>query len=135
MVMAFVDTSEFLKNNLARDTKKWAWRNVHSNTYPNTPWSKTPLKFIFHREIPTGGNTQTPNVAKTSTNRASQENYFTTTHTGNLKMLVALAKKSEDEVNLISIDTGNGGNIFQPHYFDMNRNHLDGKLAKLIIGR
>jgi hypothetical protein len=49
-------------------------------------------------------------------------------------MLVSLDKDPKKEVNLYSIDTGNGGNIFQPHYFDMNRNHLDGKLKSMVIG-
>jgi len=112
MAMAFVEAHSFLKKSLAEDQTKWIWRNVHSNVYSNTPWSKTPLKFLFHREVPTPGNFNTPNVAKTSTIRAFQEERFTSHHTANLKLLFQLAKDPADEVNQISIDTANGGNLF-----------------------
>ena len=60
---------------------------------------------------------------------------FIGTNSGNFKMLIALGKKGDTEINQYSIDTGNGSNIFQPNYFTMNRDHLDGKLQKMIIGK
>jgi hypothetical protein len=54
---AFVDTKKFLHKTLGSNSEKWVWRNVHVNEYPSTPWSKTPLKPLFHRELPTAGNT------------------------------------------------------------------------------
>jgi len=44
-------------------------------------------------------------------------------------------KDASNEINQYSIDTGNGSNILQPHYFTMNRDHLDGKLTKMLIGK
>ena len=43
-------------------------------------------------------------------------------------------KDSSKEINQYSLDTGNGANILQPHYFTMNRDHLDGKLTPMLIG-
>jgi hypothetical protein len=37
------------------------------------------------------------------------------------------------ENNLFSIDSGNGSNIFQKHYFDMNSDHLQGKLKPMYM--
>ena len=84
----FLDTKKFLDKTLGRNQDKWVWRNVHSNEYPNTPWSKTPLKPLFHRELPTPGNTNTPNVAKISTKRSSEIDRFISTHAANFKMLI-----------------------------------------------
>jgi len=42
-----------------------------------------------------------------------------------------LAKDPKDDVSLFSIDAGQNGNPFQGSYFDMNRDHLDGKLKPM----
>lgn len=129
--MSFVKTKEFMERNLSADSKGWKWGNVHKNEYASTPWSRTPLKPFFHREVPTPGNMNTPNVSKARTKVAAEEGRFTGRHTANLKMLVQLSNNSTEEINEYSIDTGTGANIFQPHYFDMNRDHLDGKLQTM----
>ena len=36
-----------------------------------------------------------------------------------------------DDTNLMSIDTGNSGNIFGGHFFDQNEDHLKGKLKQV----
>lgn len=38
------------------------------------------------------------------------------------------------DVNLYSIDTGMNGNPLQGHYFDLNFDHVDGRLQKMNIG-
>jgi acyl-homoserine lactone acylase PvdQ len=85
---AFLDTKNFLNKNLGYNSDNWLWRNVHANEYPNTPWSKTPLRPIFHREVPTPGNTNTPNVAKISMKRAAESDRFISTHAANFKFAV-----------------------------------------------
>ena len=46
----------------------------------------------------------------------------------NYKMLVELAKDQKDDVSMFSIDTGQHGHPFQGHFFDMNKNHVEGRL-------
>jgi len=135
MAIALADTKNMLKANLSADSARWTWGNVHTNTYPSTPWSNTPLKFLFHRELPSSGNINTPNVSKCSIKKASETGKFVGTNSGNFKMLIQMDKDASKEINQYSIDTGNGSNILQPHYFTMNRDHLDGKLTKMIIGQ
>lgn len=134
MAVAFARTQKFLSTQLSVDQKRWTWGNVHTNAYPSTPWSNTPLRVLFHRELPTSGNINTPNVSKCSIKKASETMRFVGTNSGNLKMLIQMDKNAANEINQYSIDTGNGSNIFQPHYFTMNRAHLDGKLTPMLIG-
>lgn len=112
MAVAFALTKGFLSNSIGQDPAKWMWRNVHVNEYPSTPWSNTPLRLLFHREVPSPGNVNTPNVSKASIKRASETMRWIGTNTGNFKMLISMSKNPAEEVNQYSLDTGNGGNIF-----------------------
>lgn len=87
---AFLQTKEFLEKEISRNSANWMWRNVHHNEYLNIPWSRTPLKFIFHREIPTFGNMNTPHVSKYGFKRASETRRFKSTHVAAYKHLVQL---------------------------------------------
>jgi len=95
MAMSFIKAREFMIENISPDSKKWVWKNVHKNEYASTPWSQTPLKPFFHREVPTPGNMNTPSVSKAGTKRASEEGRFTGRHTANLKMLVQMHPDSD----------------------------------------
>ena len=53
----------------------------------------------------------------------------------NYKMLVEVAKNPTDEVALFSIDTGMTGSPFQEGFFDMNEDHLEGKLKTMYWHR
>ena len=100
------------------------------------PWSRTPLKFIFDREVPTFGSTNTPHVSKVSYQKALKaDGKFESTHVAGLKMIVAhSADGAKQATNLFSCDTGINGNIFSKHYFNMNEDHLNGKLQEMLIG-
>lgn len=78
---------------MGADAKNWRWDKVHSNYYPSMPWSRTPLKFIFDREVPVAGNSMTPNVSKVSYRKALEEGKFTSNHVAGLKMVVAHSPK------------------------------------------
>jgi len=67
---------------------------------------------LFHKEVPTAGNSNTPNVAKSTMKDAIENGRFVSNHAANFKMIVAHADAPEDEVNLYSIDTGNGMNLW-----------------------
>ena len=53
------------------------------------------------------------------------------THTANYKQVIEFGATPSDDLNLMSIDTGMGGNLFAGHYFTMNAAHLSGKLNKV----
>jgi hypothetical protein len=112
----------------------WIWGNVHKNEYANLPWSKTPLKFLFHREISTFGNTNTPHVSKISYKKAFESGKFTSSHVAGFKTIIQQGTTADSAVNLYSIDTGNDGNLFAGNYFSMNENHLGGKLHTMYFG-
>ena len=61
---------------------------MHVNEYPNQPWSLTPLKHIWHREVKTGGNSNTPCVSKYSMSRVEENKIIKSTHTANYKQII-----------------------------------------------
>jgi hypothetical protein len=67
---------------------------------------------LFHKEVPTSGNSNTPNVSKFAMQDAIENGRFKSNHAANLKMIVAHADEPENEVNLYSIDTGDGMNLW-----------------------
>lgn len=117
-----------LQTHVSGSSANWKWVNVHSNEYPNIPWSKTPLKYLFHREVPTFGNTNTPHVSKISYRTASENMRFVSTHVAGYKQIIEHADTAHKGTNLFSIDTGTNGNIFAGNYFNMNKDHLSGNL-------
>ena len=96
------------------------------NEYPNQPWSLTKLKPIWHREVPTGGNGQTPGVSKYAFNRFEENGIFKSTHTANYKQVVNFGSDPSKDVTLMSIDSGQSGNLLAANYFDFNNLHLKG---------
>ena len=114
------DSVGLLKKQVSKNPTDWKWRNLHSRQYANLPWSKTALKFFFHREVPYAGNNNTPNVSGTKI-RANRKNVvFQSTHVAAFKMVVHFDKNDyRKDVNLYSIDTGMNGHPFQGNYFDM----------------
>lgn len=86
---AFGQAYDYLNQNVSSRPADWKWSNVHANEYANIPWSKTPLKYMFHREVPTFGNTNTPHVSKVSYRMASDSMKFTSTHVAGYKQIIA----------------------------------------------
>ena len=60
---ALSDTARLLQKQVSENPADWTWKNLHIRQYTNLPFSKTPLKFLFHREVPYAGNSNTPNVS------------------------------------------------------------------------
>jgi acyl-homoserine lactone acylase PvdQ len=133
MAMAFVEAHKKLTSISAQESN-WQWSQIHFNDYPTLPWSKTPLKFLFHRTTPTFGNTNTPHVSKVSYTQGLTDGFFASNHVAGYKMIVAHADSAKKADNLFSIDTGVSENVFHKHYFDMNESHLNGELHPMLIG-
>ena len=91
----------------------------------------TPLGIFFDRHTPIGGSPNTVNVSKWSI-RLDRDNAVTTSGmAATYKMLVQLAKDEKDDLSFFSIDTGMSGNLFSGHMFDMNKDHVEGKLKPM----
>jgi len=112
MARALVETKHYLERNVSKNPSDWLWRHFHQNEYAYAPWSMTPLKFLFHRKVPTAGNGQTPHVAKYSLKDAIKTRLFNAKHAANYKQIIALGTTPEDTRASFSVDTGNNNNIF-----------------------
>ena len=132
-VHAFVEAKQWLEKYVDSNSKNWQWVKVHVNEYAFAPWSMTPLKPIWHRTSPIGGNINTPCVAKSGMGRVEKDKIFYGVHTANYKQVVWFGATPAHDMNLMSIDTGMSGNIFGGHYFDMNYDHLRGNLKKIEL--
>lgn len=123
MARAFYDTKMHLLQ-FGSMREDWTYGKLHVNEYPSQPWSLTPFKPFWHREVPVGGNSNTPCVSKYSLARIAENKIIKSTHTANYKQVVDFGT----DQNLMSIDTGMSGNVFSGNYFTMNKAHLAGKL-------
>lgn len=66
--------------------------------------------------------------------KKNQDNkVFESAHVAAYKMVVNFDKTGQ-ETNLFSIDTGMNGNPLQGRYFDMNNDHIYGRLQTMKIG-
>lgn len=128
---SFLEAKHYLFKEISPHPEDWKWGLVHVNEYPMLPWSETPLKPIWHREVPVGGNMNTPSVSKTVSSRIPETKIFRATHAANFKMVVEYGGNSIEPIQLASLDTGMNGNLLAGHYFDMNKPHIEGKLQTL----
>ena len=126
---SFVEAKQFLYQKVSHNPADWAWGKVHVNEYPMLPWSMTPLKPIWHREVPFGGNMNTVSVSKTCSNRIAQDIIHKSNHAANFKMVIEFGSDDVPPTNYMSIDTGMNGNLLAGNYFDMNAKHLAGDLT------
>lgn len=102
------------------------------NQYASQPWSLTAAKPIWHREVPIGGNGNTPCVSKYKLQAVEKNKVFKSVHTANYKQVTSFSKDAKNDETLMSIDTGASGNLFGGNYFNMNRDHLYGRLKKVV---
>lgn len=129
IAMALLETRDFLSKHVSEKPDDWVYGKLHINEYPNMPWSRiAALKPLFHRSAPVPGNNNTPNVSKINERKNLDNAVLSSSASGNFKMVVQLGRSPEDDKSWFSIDAGQNGNLFQGNYFDMNRDHLDGKL-------
>ena len=77
-----------MEANVSKNTDDWKWSNVHIVEWQNLPWSKTPLKFLFHRSTHAGGNTNTPHVSKYGIKKNYKSPVISSNHAANYKMII-----------------------------------------------
>lgn len=83
-----VDTHELLFKELSQNPTDWKWNRVHTNDYPQIPFSMSPLKFFYHREVPTSGNSNTVKVSHYSLVEYHQSHKFKAIASPNYKQIV-----------------------------------------------
>ena len=129
---AFIKTIRFLKENVSPRVSDWEWQNIHSNEYPNAPHSMVPfLRPFFHRSVPLGGNFNTVAVSKYDVKKFFKDNRFNSGHTSTYRQVVDF----DADVSQFSLESGQHGNWFGGHYFDMQERHQSGDLYKMVINR
>ena len=82
---AFTDAKRFLEENVSMKSRDWAWGRVHVATWTHLPFSKTPLKFLYHREVPSGGNDNTVNISQFFKSKNYDKTIMSSTEGPNLK--------------------------------------------------
>ena len=128
VALAFFEAHNFLKAEISTKEQDWQWKFVHANEYSAQPWAMTKLKPLWNREVPVGGNMNTPCVSKYSMAKVIDNKIFLSTHTANYKQVIEFNSDPRKDKNLMSIDTGMSGNLFGGNYFTMNAPHLRGEL-------
>jgi len=84
-----LETLATLRKNNGPSPADWRWENIHSTEWPNPPWSMTPLKPLWHREVPSGGNSHTPSVSRYIMARFEKDNMkIKSFHTANYKQVI-----------------------------------------------
>jgi acyl-homoserine lactone acylase PvdQ len=133
---AMAQAYDFLSEVISPNSNDWMWKHVHVNEYAHVPFSLNPFtKPFFHRETPVGGNGNTVKVSKYSFKRLENTKAFKSTHTPNYKAVIQFADNPLDTKYFYSHDGGQSGNLFAGHYFDFNRDHLNGNLMEAVVGR
>ena len=85
---SFSDAMRFLESNVSKRIEDWKWGNVHVVEWSNLPWSKTPLKFFWNREVHTGGNSNTPHVSKYSNRKNANRNIIRSDQAPSYKQII-----------------------------------------------
>jgi acyl-homoserine lactone acylase PvdQ len=90
------------------------------------PWSFTVFKPLFHREVPAGGNGNTPNVAKYNFEKTMNDTKFRSDFSATYRQIVTFSDNPQDTEGLYIHEGGQSGNLLAGHYFDMNSGHVGG---------
>ena len=86
--MSFSNAKKFLERNISVDSADWKWGTVHAVDFSNLPWSGTSLKFIYHRQIKAGGNSNTPQLSKYQITKNIDKVVISSNHSPNYKQLI-----------------------------------------------
>ena len=131
---SFVKVKQFLSENVSPKIEDWKWGRVHFNQYDSLPWSKTPLRHIFQRNVPWPGNENTVNVSVHFRSQNYGKPVINAMAGVNYKFVNSFDKDPLKDVSLFSIDTGMNESPFQGNFFDFNHRHKSGNLLPMKIG-
>ena len=119
-----------LKKLRGSDMDSWRWGDIHHVLYEHMPFSKvTWLASVFERKLPSGGSTNTINVANAIYERA--EGYDQTFSAG-FRQIIQVGGPSTRHIYMNS--TGQSGNVLSAHYDDMVKPFRDVQYCVLDSG-
>jgi penicillin amidase len=119
-----------LKKLRGSDMDSWRWGDIHHVLYEHMPFSKvTWLASVFERKLPSGGSTNTINVANAIYERA--EGYDQTFSAG-FRQIIQVGGPSTRHIYMNS--TGQSGNVLSAHYDDMVKPFRDVQYRVLDSG-
>jgi len=64
LIRSVLEANRFLEKKFGKDPETWKWGRMHPSDYEFAPWSMTPLKPFWHREVPIGGNCFTIGIGR-----------------------------------------------------------------------
>ena len=110
----------------------WRLKNFKRQVYPHQPFTNTALKFIFDRDAVTEGGRRTAAVSR----------YFYADMDPEKGKWIKVVSSAINRMvydfsgeGYFALDTGVSGNVFSRHYFDMNEDHENGNLYRMIFNR
>lgn len=113
LVKSFDNAYDYVVSKLGNDISKWRYGDMHNVLYKHSFFSQTPLRSIFDRSMPFGGNGRTVNFAGSR----SEDGSYDAIAAPGYRLLGSWAPGSKVNVH---IDTGMSENIMSPHYFDLH---------------
>lgn len=125
VVNSLLEAKSYIENNLGEESQSWKWKNLHFAEYSYHPFSKTPLKFIFHRTVGRSGNMNTINVALPKNQEGKG---FSSFHSANLRFISNLDKI---EKSYFVIDTGVSESPLSHHFTDQMKLHFKGEYLEI----
>lgn len=104
-----------------------AWGEVHRTQFPHSPFSEVALlRPLFHRQIASGGDTYTVNVANVDVDSLEQRNL------PSYRQLIDLGRPAEAR---FVQSTGQSGHPMSRHYDDLIQPHRDGEDLAMRLDR
>lgn len=108
-------TIKELKKLRGSNMESWRWGDIHQTLYEHLPFSRINfLASIFERKIPSGGSTDTINVANAVYHESTG---YDQTFSAGFRQIIEMQETSVRHLYMNS--TGQSGNILSAHYDDM----------------
>jgi penicillin amidase len=110
--------------------EQWRWGDIHETVYAHVPFSSIDaIASIFERRIPSGGSTNTIDVAD-ATYKPSEK--YEQTFGAGFRQIVQWGRDGQEPAaHWYMNSTGQSGNVFSKHYDDMIKKFRDGEYFEM----
>ena len=130
LVRGLNESVEFLKSEFGPNQADWKWGKLHNIEYEHSPFSSTPLRFLFNRYTEAPGSAHSVNVGKWFYTMFEKEKRFHADHVPVLRIGFDFGTNE----GYYSLETGNSGNILSDFYFNMNERHIKNEPYPMYVG-
>jgi len=124
LVKALEETWIHLSETLGSNMDSWQWGKIHQMQYPHFPFSETPLKRLFHKQVPAAGNQRAVFSAGYLPEKGTDAVFGP-----NMRMVLSL-KEGENSYSVV--DTGVSDNVMSKHYADQMKLYHEGEWLKMV---